>query len=344
MAGVGSVWNANNWHWEEKNYKQWGNNRLQELILSLSLQDQGYQIVFPEVSKLSGEASVNIRKGKSILFFEFEIEGTWKASKENSNIEGKFKILEFNQEELEDFELEATTTDTSEDSNKIRYFLQTKAKKEISKAFKQFYNEFKELESNSAKLENDKKRRIEEEEKRKIAVVEKSDEQERILKEAKEREANLRLEAEKLRKEEEVKGTGSVWNTNSYFWEEKSVSWAAERIKTLINGKKVPILNGEILITVNEVLGDSSVSIRKAKKIVTYCHELKLKWEGKIQELEANGEIHMPDISEDTSFDMIITFATNNPGQEVFKNFIETEVKNEIIQNIQIFVNELKEV
>ena len=106
----------------------------------------------------------------------------------------------------------------------------------------------------------------------------------------------------------------------------------------------MPIPEGEILITVSEVLGDSSVSIRKAKKIVTYCHELKLKFEGKSGEISANGEIHMPDISEDTSYDMIVTFTSANPGQDIFKQFIETEVKKHIIESIQVFVQELKEV
>ena len=164
MAGAGSVWNTNNWHWEEKNYKQWANNRLTELLLSLTLFEQGYSLSFPEISKLTGEASVNIRKGNTILFFEFEIEGSWKAKKEETEIEGKYKILEFNQEEMDDFQLEASTTSTLEDAGKLRHFLQSRAKKEFTKSFQQFYNEFKELESNQAKLEIDKKRRIEEEE------------------------------------------------------------------------------------------------------------------------------------------------------------------------------------
>ena len=52
----------------------------------------------------------------------------------------------------------------------------------------------------------------------------------------------------------------------------------------------------------------------------------------------------MPDISEDTSYDMIVTFTSANPGQDIFKQFIETEVKKHIIESIQVFVQELKEV
>ena len=192
--------------------------------MSLQLEDQGYSITFTEISKLTGEASVNIRKGKTILYFEFEIEGDWKATKDDKKINGKFKIMEFNQEELDDFQLEASSTIDTDDSNKLRYFLQGKAKKEFTKIFQQFFNEFKELESNQTKLEGDRKRRIEEEEKRKIAVVEKSEEQAKILQDARERETLTREMAAKQRIEEGLEGQGSVWNTGSYFWEEKSVS------------------------------------------------------------------------------------------------------------------------
>jgi activator of HSP90 ATPase len=33
-----------------------------------------------------------------------------------------------------------------------------------------------------------------------------------------------------------VEGTGSVWNTNSYHWEEKSVNkWAEETLKSVLS-------------------------------------------------------------------------------------------------------------
>lgn len=345
MAGAGSVWNTGNWHWEEKNYKQWGSNRIKELILAMSLKDNNYTITFPEISKLTGEAAVNIRKGKTILLFEFEIEGTWKAESESSDsIPGTFKILEFNQEEMDDFQLEAQSSQDTEISNKLRHFLQTRAKREFTKAFTQFYQEFKELESNQKKLEEDKRRRIEEEEKRKVALVEKSDEQSRILEESRKKEEAAREVLLLKRKEDENAGQGSVWNTGSYFWEEKSVSWATGRIKELITDQVVDVPEGSVKIVVNEVLGDSSVSIRKGKKIVAYCHELKLKFEGELQGVKGDGEIHMPDISEDSSYDMVITFNTQNTAQDAFRQVILGPVREMIRKNLQIFVNQLKEV
>jgi activator of HSP90 ATPase len=349
MAGAGSIWNTGNWHWEEKNYKQWGSTRIRELILSLSLSNSGFKITFPEITKLTGEAAVNIRKGKTILLFEFEIEGNWKAelleSQEGAEpLTGTFKIHEFNQEEMDDFTLEATAAKESEASSKIRYFLQGKARQDLTRIFQQFYNEFKELESNQKKLEEDKKRRMEEDEKRKAALVQTGDQQAKILAESRAREEAIREEALKKREAEENAGKGSVWNTGSYFWEEKSVSWAQDRLKELLTEKSVSIPEGSIKLTVTEVHGDSSVSIRKGKKIVAYCHELKIKFEAQQNELKAEGELHLPDISADSAYDIHITFTSNHQGQEVFKPFIESQVKDFIKEAIQIFVNQLNQV
>ena len=63
-----------------------------------------------------------------------------------------------------------------------------------------------------------------------------------------------------------------MWNTGSYFWEEKSVAkWAEERIKEVIGGFKFNFPGGELRITsVDSLKGEASVSIRKGKKIVAY--------------------------------------------------------------------------
>ena len=358
MAGAGSIWNTGNWHWEEKNYKQWGSTRIKELMLSLSLFDSPYTITFPEITKLTGEAAVNIRKGKTILLFEFEIEGTWKAessvpakpaeaadaAEAPEPLTGTFKIHEFNQEEMDDFVLDAMSTKDSQEINKIRHFLQSKAKKDLTKVFQQFYQEFKELESNQKKIEEDKRRRMEEEEKRKAALVQTGDVQAKILAESKAREEAIREELTKKRAEDENKGQGSVWNTGSYFWEEKSVSWAHDRIKELISDKTVQVPDGSIKLTVTEVHGDSSVSIRKGKKIVTYCHELKIKFEGQQGDVKAEGEIHLPDISDDSAYELHATFTSNNPGQDVFRSLLANQVKDFIKGAVEIFVNQLKDV
>ncbi len=56
--------------------------------------------------------------------------------------------------------------------------------------------------------------------------------------------------AQQPQKVEKVEGTGSVWNTGSYFWEEKGVGkWAEERIKEVLGGFKYPFQGGELKVT-----------------------------------------------------------------------------------------------
>ena len=104
------------------------------------------------------------------------------------------------------------------------------------------------------------------------------------------------------------------------------------------------IPDGTIKLNVTEVLGDSSVSIRKGKKIVAYCHELKIKFEAQQGEVKAEGEIHLPDISDDSAYDLHLTFSSSNPGQDAFRKYFNCEVKEFIKGAVDIFVNQLREV
>ena len=62
-----------------------------------------------------------------------------------------------------------------------------------------------------------------------------------------------------------VEGQGSVWNNNSYHWEQKSVDkWAEDTLKTVLGTFYYKFENATLKITeVKEIKGESSVSIRK---------------------------------------------------------------------------------
>lgn len=103
-AGVGSIWNKGNWHWEEKNYTDFAKEFLTKAWCSIAVEDAGAKIEVYEVKTLNGSASVTIRKQKQIFMFEFEGELYWRAksiSSEDgrSEVSGKIKMHEFNQED-----------------------------------------------------------------------------------------------------------------------------------------------------------------------------------------------------------------------------------------------------
>ena len=101
-------------------------------------------------------------------------------------------------------------------------------------------------------------------------------------------------------------GTGSVWNNNSYHWEQKSVDkWSEDTLKRVLSLFYYKHENATFKITeVKDLKGESSVSIRKQKKIVTYEYQMKLVWkcdmgdEGNTKVVGSiEGELFCPELS-----------------------------------------------
>ena len=61
-AGVGSIWNKGNWHWEEKNYTEFAKEQLKQLWCNIVMNEADAKIEVYEVKELKGSASVTIRK------------------------------------------------------------------------------------------------------------------------------------------------------------------------------------------------------------------------------------------------------------------------------------------
>ena len=81
--------NVNNWHWIEKNAKQWSIDKIKSLFTGFTI-DTGkcktyrrtYSVDFIEIEKVTkcdGDAYANNRKGKVIIIYDLEIEFDWKG-------------------------------------------------------------------------------------------------------------------------------------------------------------------------------------------------------------------------------------------------------------------------
>ena len=68
-----------------------------------------------------------------------------------------------------------------------------------------------------------------------------------------------------VEKQNLVQGQGSVWNNNSYHWEQKSVDkWSEETLKKVLSLFQFKYEKATLRITeVKDLKGESSVSIRK---------------------------------------------------------------------------------
>lgn len=137
-----------------------------------------------------------------------------------------------------------------------------------------------------------------------------------------------------------VEGTGSVWNSNSYHWEEKSVSkWSDETLRQIFTEFKVVNEGATFYITeVKELKGESSLSIRKQRKIVTFEYNAHLLWKCEIEKegkkVVFNGDIKMPEISSDIlddgeEFDIVMSNLADAPDLDAgIKAHMATFTKN----------------
>ena len=108
-----------------------------------------------------------------------------------------------------------------------------------------------------------------------------------------------------------IEGTGSVWNQGSYHWEEKAVNkWAEDTLKSVLTGYTYKWNEATLKITdLKEFKGESGVSIRKGKKIVSYDYQIFINWqidmvdpEGK-EYAKTKGSYEFPELSNEEADD-----------------------------------------
>jgi activator of HSP90 ATPase len=148
-----------------------------------------------------------------------------------------------------------------------------------------------------------------------------------------------------------IEGTGSVWNTGSYHWEEKSVNkWAEEKLRNVLSGFKYKWQDAEMIITeIKEFKGESSVSIRKGKKIVAYDYQIILVWQIDMRDKDAviataKGQYEFPEMSnEEDEWEVRITMGEDKQSiQKMLEQLIRTLAVKELKETIKRdFVEEL---
>ena len=74
-----SQWNVNNWHWEESNYTEWATSKLKELYNGYKYEKDGIELT-TNVDSISGNAYVNVRKGKKIYGYDIKLTLKFKAT------------------------------------------------------------------------------------------------------------------------------------------------------------------------------------------------------------------------------------------------------------------------
>lgn len=93
--------------------------------------------------------------------------------------------------------------------------------------------------------------------------------------------------------QESVKGFGSIWNNNSWFYEEKNFTKFAEQFLR-DEMSKLTVTKGDITVRLYEVKsieGAASVTIRKQKQIFLYDFELEIYFDAHRGEEKCQGKV-----------------------------------------------------
>ena len=128
IQGTGSVWNTNSYHWEEKSVATWANDTLRAVLSGFTHRMSDVTMSVTEITTLSGEASVSIRKGKKIISFDYNMDLKWKAvladaeGNQVSQLEGKYVLPEVsNEDEWDEWEVRV---EFGEDPDNLREMLE----------------------------------------------------------------------------------------------------------------------------------------------------------------------------------------------------------------------------
>jgi len=139
--------NVNNWHWTERDATSWSNAKLKEHFLALKEEGEGYKWHISEVKKLTGEATINNRKGKLIYFYEWDIQLAYKGMVTGSDIEhcGTINIPNLSDENSpEDIDVEIIAKGDSKNGEKVKQFVRKNGIKMCQNVCAQYIADIKE--------------------------------------------------------------------------------------------------------------------------------------------------------------------------------------------------------
>lgn len=158
--------------------------------------------------------------------------------------------------------------------------------------------------------------------------------------------------AAELAKSAAAAGTGSVWNPNSYHWEEKPLTpWAKDRLSELIKGYDIDLPGGTARVVAVDLTGDASLSIRKGKHLVFFEFKIKASWEGSLIDASGattgtgDGDITIPDIDQDSGddYDLVITAADDGGKRDHrLADLLRTHGQRAFLAKIATFVADIK--
>ncbi|CAD8071615.1 unnamed protein product [Paramecium sonneborni] len=192
--GAGSIWNPNSWHWEEKNYTTIAKQIIEQKIKSIKVESGGIILTNQEIKSISGDAHINIRKGKQVLVYDFDIEVEWRGQNENDEVEGTYKIKDFNSLDNDIELIHINSKSKTQISDKCKDLIKRDMNRKLKESFQTLIQEIGQFESDPEKLKKDQEARRYAEEQVKLAKEQNGELKERIFQEQKLKEIKMKQE------------------------------------------------------------------------------------------------------------------------------------------------------
>lgn len=143
--GKGSVWNVNSWHWESKNYTKEVDELLKNKFSNLKFQKENIDFTITKISSIKGHAEINIRKGKQIVIYEYELGLEFRGETDSDECEGKVDINEINESDLDFNVYSVNMTKAGSIGGKVRKIMKKSFRDEVVKLVKDLRAEILEL-------------------------------------------------------------------------------------------------------------------------------------------------------------------------------------------------------
>lgn len=138
--------NVNNWHWTERDATIWSKEKLKTLFLSLHEETDEGSWKMDEVKTMEGEATLSNRKGKIIIFYEWDIKLTYKGKVTGSDLDhsGTITIPNLSDENFaDDVDVEIRGKGDSKNSETLKKIVRKNAIKMCRDLCQQYVNDLK---------------------------------------------------------------------------------------------------------------------------------------------------------------------------------------------------------
>ena len=299
--------------------------------------------------------------------FEFEGEVYWRAKStrvgdDRSSCQGKIKVHEFNQED-DELQTDVTCGTDTEWANNVRRIVQNEVSDLLLQRGLSLVKALKEKDIDEERLARARAEEAAAAENYQAAQEQSGAQKQAIADQQKKKEEEMKVvEAQRAPQQisaaapkQIIQGTGSVWNTNSYHWEEKSVAtWANDTLRSCLSAFNHKM--NDATMTISEIVsltGESSVSIRKGKKIISYDYVIVLKWQVVLGDADGNqvskmeGKYELPDMSNDdewNDWEVRVEFGEDADNlRSMLEQMVRTIAPKALKQAIDTqFVQELK--